>query len=227
MSAPALGRRLSAVASFVPADSCVADVGTDHAKLPCALLADGRARKAWALDLAAGPIAALRSRRLPAAVEVRRGSGLAPMHPGEADVVTICGMGGHTVARILMDAPRAVVAGLVRVVLQPNDHAELARAALVAMGWSVVEEALVEERGRWYPVVVGGPGSGWRAVEDSLALQVGPLLLGRGDGGLRQWLVAEHARATAILAASPGALPMREWARRTEAALRRMDQVDA
>lgn len=213
-----LGPRLAAVADRVPVGARVADVGSDHGRLPAWLVEHGGAVRAWALDVARGPIAQLQRAGLPGAVEVRQGDGLAPLGAGEADVVTVCGMGGHTVARIVMDAPGRVVAGLQRWVLQPNDHAELVRAAVVARGWGVVDEALVQERGRWYPVVVAER-RGWRAVEDDLAWRLGPVLLERRDPALERWLRHEQAHARSVLAKAPQAKRMARWAALTAAGL--------
>lgn len=221
MGALSLGPRLQAVADRVPVGARVADVGSDHGRLPAWLVETGGARRAWALDVARGPVSQLRRMALPAAVEVRQGDGLAPLRPGEADAVTICGMGGHTVARIIMDAPAAVVAGLVRWVLQPNDHPELVRAAVVARGWAVADEALVRERGRWYPVVVAER-QGWRAVDDPLAWRLGPVLLERRDPALVRWLHHEHAHAQAVLAKAPQATRMAHWSELTAAGLARL-----
>ncbi len=209
MSAPdafaALGPRLATVARAVPAGAAVADVGTDHAKLPTLLLAAGVATRAWALDISDGPSAALRARVLPPGLVARQGDGLQPLAPGEADTVTVCGMGGHSIAHILRDAPAGVWAGLRRLVLQPNDHPAEARRALCDRGWGIVDEHMVEERGRWYPVVVAAPTGGWRGPATPAALHWGPLLLARADPGLLGVLRREQARLDKILARVPTA----------------------
>ena len=50
-----LSPRLSAAASFVREGSFIADVGTDHAYLPIALVKEGRAKGAVASDINEGP----------------------------------------------------------------------------------------------------------------------------------------------------------------------------
>ena len=51
-----LSSRLRMVADLVPAGVRLADVGTDHAYLPSALLQEGRISSAIAADLRSGPL---------------------------------------------------------------------------------------------------------------------------------------------------------------------------
>ena len=52
-----LSARLRALADLVPANSVLADIGTDHAWIPADLLQRGRIQSAIALDIGAGPLA--------------------------------------------------------------------------------------------------------------------------------------------------------------------------
>ena len=58
MKIPKLTPRLSLVADFISEEECkiVADVGTDHAKLPIWLVATENAEKVYASDLRKGPL---------------------------------------------------------------------------------------------------------------------------------------------------------------------------
>ena len=127
---PALQPRLRAIADLVPAGSRLADIGTDHGYIPIDLLLDGRISAAIATDIGALPLDhARRTARccgLTEGIDFRLGDGLAPLAPGEADVIVIAGMGGDSVAAILSAAPWAREGPLL--LLQPMSKAEVLRA---------------------------------------------------------------------------------------------------
>ena len=56
-----LSPRLRMVADLVPAGARLADVGTDHAYLPAALILEGKIPSAIAADLRQGPLARART----------------------------------------------------------------------------------------------------------------------------------------------------------------------
>ena len=140
-----LDKRLQAVASLVPQGSRFADIGTDHAYLPVWLLEQGVIASAVAGDIAAGPCAA-------SSIAVRQGSGLAVLSPGEADCIAICGMGGSTIISILA-ADMAVAKGAQRLLLQPMAGAAALRRWLVAQGWCITREALVDDEPHFYEII--------------------------------------------------------------------------
>jgi len=98
--------RLERVAAHVPAGARLADIGSDHAYLPVALLRRGAITAAVAGEVAVTPFhAAERSVResgLNQRVSVRLADGLAAIEPGDAiTAISICGMGGERIRDIL------------------------------------------------------------------------------------------------------------------------------
>lgn len=148
--------RLMALARQVPSGARFADVGTDHARLPVWLLEQGVIDHAIASDLREGPLA--RAQRTAARhgvtdrVSFRLGGGLAPLAPGEADVVAIAGMGGETIAAILAEAPWIRAEG-VTFLLQSMTSTDALRRWLDGHGWSIQRETLVREEGTIYVVL--------------------------------------------------------------------------
>ena len=151
-----LDKRLQAVASLVPQGSRFADIGTDHAYLPVWLLEQGVIASAVAGDIAAGPCQAARTtvamHGAASSIAVRQGSGLAVLSPGEADCIAICGMGGSTIISILA-ADMAVAKGAQRLLLQPMAGAAALRRWLVAQGWCITREALVDDEPHFYEII--------------------------------------------------------------------------
>jgi len=151
-----LGPRLQCVASYVPKNSLLGDIGTDHAYLPIYLWENGVLRHAVAVDVHEGPFlsarSSIQSRRLESVIDVRFGDGLKPVHPGEVDTLTLAGMGGNTMLEIFAARPE-VMAQVQTLILQPQGAEGKVRLTLLQAGWKLKEEQLVEEEGRIYVVM--------------------------------------------------------------------------
>lgn len=153
-----LGPRLAAVARHVMIGQPMADIGTDHAYLPAALVASGHCPRAIAADVRPGPLAqaaaTLEDAGEPLAVELRLGDGLQVLRAGEVATITLCGMGGPLITQLLAAAPAGVLASGTRVIAQPMQGEQILRRWLHERGWRFVHEELVMEEGRLYPLVV-------------------------------------------------------------------------
>lgn len=157
---PALTPRLQKLADWVEPGAKVADIGTDHGYLPVWLLTTGRIASAIGSDLRAGPLENARKTAVRYAVSekisLRLGNGLNGILPSEADTLVIAGMGGENIAAILSEAPWARQCTLL---LQPMSRAEVLREFLENHGYAIAREALVEDRGTLYPVMLVRAGS--------------------------------------------------------------------
>jgi len=140
--------RLRMVADLLPARARVADVGTDHAYLPAALILEGKIPSAIAADLRQGPLSrakeTVREYGLTDRVAFRLCDGLTGIRPEEADAVAIAGMGGETIASILAAASWTRERD-VALVLQPMSSMEDLRVWLMANGYRIVTERLARE----------------------------------------------------------------------------------
>jgi len=153
-----ISERLQQVANFVTEGSRVADIGSDHAMLPIYLVQNGKCPSAIAGELNAGPYEAARKgiamAGLAKAIEARRGDGFAVMKAGEADTVTICGMGGSLMSDIL-EQGRLVgkLDGVTELVLQPNVGESLVRGWLLQHNWYLRNETIIEEDRKIYEIL--------------------------------------------------------------------------
>lgn len=173
-----IGTRLEAVAALVPQGSVLADIGTDHAYLPVWLLQKGRIKAAIAADIAAGPCRAAQTNigmyGLKEQIEVRMGSGLTVLKPGEADGAVIAGMGGSTIVQILEESP-AVAAALKFLIVQPMAGAPGLRKWACQNGWRIADEVLAEEAQHLYEIMLLVHGE--EEPHSEAEYEIGPRLL--------------------------------------------------
>lgn len=191
-----LSKRLEMIAQEVPAGSRLADIGSDHALLPSFLAEQGTILRGVAGEVNAGPFDAalkqVRSAGLGGIIDVRLGDGLQVIAPGEVNVITIAGMGGTLIASIL-EAGKSKLAGVHRLVLQPNVGESNVRQWLLDHEWVLIGERIMEEDGKTYEILTAVPQElapysndelyksgllpGGLMADRQLMLQMGPFLL--------------------------------------------------
>lgn len=140
--------RLRMVADMIPAGAILADVGTDHAYLPAALMLEGKINGAIAADLRQGPLSrakeTVREYDLNGKIAFRLCDGLSGIRPEEVNAVSVAGMGGETIAMIL-EAALWTREQNTALVLQPMSSMDELRRWLQANGYMIVEERLARE----------------------------------------------------------------------------------
>jgi len=143
-----IGSRLLSALPFVTENGVVADIGTDHAYLPIALIEGGLCRAAVACDINFGPIESARRnievRGLSDRIATLQTDGLHGVEAYAPTDVLIFGMGGELIVRILSEAPWLTEKG-VNLILQPMSRGELLRRWLLENGFAILNEALTYE----------------------------------------------------------------------------------
>lgn len=151
-----LTKRLLAVADMVTPGNRVCDVGCDHGYVSIYLVKKGIAPKAIAMDVRTGPLSQAQKNialyNVADKVETRLSDGLDKLSIGEADTVVIAGMGGPLMQDIIM-AHLDVAKEMSELVLQPQSEIPEFRRFLKLMGFSVVDEDMVLEDGKYYPMM--------------------------------------------------------------------------
>ena len=203
-----LSKRLQAVADLVTAHYKLADIGTDHAYIPIYLTQQKKITEAVALDVNEGPLQRaeehIRENGLEAEIETRLSNGFQALQPGEVQSAVIAGMGGGLVIRILTEGAE-VVRKLEECILQPQSEIEKVRAFLLEKGYEFLEEDMVCEDGKYYPMmraVKTEQDETWNRLNDQTIAVCdiyGPLLLRNGNPVLRRFLVRQHGQLTQIL----------------------------
>lgn len=156
-----LSARLACVASLVPAGARVADIGSDHAYLPAALVLDGKIDFAIAGEVVKGPyenaVREIKDHQLEGRVIPRLADGLAAIEPADkVDIITIAGMGGSLIASIL-EKDKNKLTGIKRLVLQPNVGESQLREWLMNNYYQIMNEKIIEEDNHIYEIIVAEP----------------------------------------------------------------------
>ncbi|GGN66138.1 MULTISPECIES: tRNA (adenine(22)-N(1))-methyltransferase [Oceanobacillus] len=153
-----LSKRLIDVANFLPTGATFADIGSDHAYLPCYVCSHDPTATAIAGEVNQGPFdsaqANVRLHGLAGRITVRLGDGLDVVR--EADdiqQVVIAGMGGGLIKQILSDG-KDKLDTVNRMILQPNVDARKVRIWLHQEGFLLTEERIMEENGHIYEILV-------------------------------------------------------------------------
>lgn len=181
MNTEKLSHRLEAVTKYIPAGSRIADIGSDHAYLPCYAVKKGIVPFAIAGEVVEGPYQSAKKQvkleGLEDQISVRKGNGLEVVSQGEVDCITIAGMGGALITTILEEG-KDKLDSVKRLILQPNLSAISIRTWLVDHGWELIAEEILEEDGKIYEVLSaekGEPLKPFKNVEKGLLM--GPFLM--------------------------------------------------
>ncbi len=151
-----LSDRLKAVADMVTHKNRVCDVGCDHAFIPIYLVSKGISPYVLAMDLRKGPLGQadenIREYGFEKYIETRLSNGLDAYREGEADSLVCAGMGGRLIMNILEREP-AKTASFKELILQPQSELEQFRHFLGSSGYMIADENMIEEGGKFYPMI--------------------------------------------------------------------------
>ena len=191
-----LSGRLQAIVNMVRGNGILADIGCDHAYVPIELVDQGRIRGAVASDVRMGPLEIaeenIRAHGLEEKIAIRHSDGFAAFEPGDADTAVIAGMGGYLICDILRASPD-VTGSLSEIVLEPQSDLEAVRRCVLETDFAgqyfqISDEEMVEEDGKFYPVIRWVPGTEpWHALLPE-EYRYGPVLLQKRHPVLYQYL---------------------------------------
>lgn len=172
-----ISKRLELVAFFVSQGAILLDVGSDHAYLPIELVERGQIKSAIAGEVVEGPyqsaVKNVEAHGLKEKIQVRLANGLAAFEEtDQVSVITIAGMGGRLIARILEEG-LGKLANVERLILQPNNREDDLRIWLQNHGFQIVAESILEEAGKFYEILVVEAGQMKLSASD---IRFGPFL---------------------------------------------------
>lgn len=200
-----LSMRLSAIAALVSEGNRLVDVGCDHGYLPLSLYLEKKIPSAIAMDVRPGPLSRAKEHiaeyGLETYIKTRLSDGLEALSPGEGDTLTIAGMGGPLMERILTDGEK-VRETFQELILQPQSDIPHFRRFLKQIGWKTVAEDIILEDGKFYPMMKVVKGMAEAVPENApytMEEAFGELLLKEKHPVLKQYLERELRIRNGIL----------------------------
>ena len=155
-----LDARLSIAFDLYDQCDLAADIGTDHAHLPAALLQRGRCRHMILTDLSESALRNARDEmirfRLTDRVTLRAGNGLEPLDEA-CGMISVTGMGGRTIRDILLEGKEKLQGA--SLVLSAHTDLPLIREAVQEIGYHLDREEPCFCAGRFYLVLRARPGA--------------------------------------------------------------------
>ncbi len=214
-----LSVRLQSLADMVTPGNRVCDVGCDHGYLSVYLVQKGISPHVIAMDVRKGPLSRclehVKEYGLTEYIECRLSDGLEALKPGEADTAVCAGMGGRLMQQILTKEEEKAFL-LKELILQPQSEWMTFRIFLRSRGYRTVEENMIEEEGKFYPMMrvvhgekneVSGPVAGDEKAQESIPAQAdwqrlcdrfGQQLLTSGNPVLHRYLEQREELLAAV-----------------------------
>lgn len=195
-----LSNRLRRIADMVSKGNVVCDVGCDHGFVSIYLIKQGIASFVYAMDVRKGPLDRAKEHiaayNLEDKIETRLSDGVEKLAVGEAGAMVLAGMGGKLMQKILKEGEDKCKA-MNELVLGPQSEVAQFRSFLRKEGYAIVEEDMVLEDGKFYPILrviplMAGKAKGEILAKDKeeqeLFDEFGPILLSHRNPVLLKYL---------------------------------------
>ena len=163
-----LDERLSLAAQLYEPCALGADIGTDHALLPCYLLTHNICQEMVLADVSPKALLhaeeSVRRHHLEKRAHVRLADGLDALTE-PCGCVSMMGMGGETIRTVLLSGAEKLCGAVL--VLSSHTEQPLVRRTLPEIGYHIVQEKLCQAAGRFYIFWRAEPGQAddWAAEE--------------------------------------------------------------
>ncbi|AUJ26247.1 MULTISPECIES: tRNA (adenine(22)-N(1))-methyltransferase [Virgibacillus] len=151
-----ISKRLKLVASFLSTGAKFADIGSDHAYLPCYVCQKDPTATAVAGEVNVGPfqraIETVKAYGLEQQIDVRLGNGLEVFEAEEVNQLVIAGMGGSLIHDIL-ESGKTKLTSVEQIIAQPNVDARAVRKWMIHHGFTITDEDIIEENRHCYEII--------------------------------------------------------------------------
>lgn len=181
-----LDERLSLAAALYEPCALGADIGTDHAFLPCYLLEQNICRRMLLADVSPKALARAKTevqrRGLASRAELICADGLTALRE-PCGCVSMMGLGGETIAHLLIQGQQRLQGAVL--ILSAHTDLPMVRSAVSDIGYHFTREELCQAAGRYYIVWRAEPGA---AALSETEIAFGSLLFESGSPLLADYL---------------------------------------
>lgn len=195
-----LSKRLQEIANFVPRNSIVGDVGTDHGYIPVYLIDNKISKKVIATDISKKSldktIESISRKRYKDYIDTRLGNGLEVIKPFEIDTLIVAGMGGLLI-RDILDKDKNMRDSITNFILQPNVASKELREYLYENNFDILDERLVKEEGKFYEIIYAKKGKSY--VEKDIYYEIGDKLITSQDPLLKEFINSKIEKTEKVL----------------------------
>ena len=151
-----LSNRLKEIASFIPDNVKIVDIGCDHALLDIYLYKNRKNIKIIASDINENALEQakknIKKYKLDKSIETRLSNGLDNINSDEIDTIVISGMGSHTIVGILrMNQKKLINVG--NIIIQSNNHIDFLRERILELNYYIDSEKLVKDNNIIYTII--------------------------------------------------------------------------
>lgn len=151
-----LSNRLKEIASFIPDNVKMVDIGCDHALLDIYLYKNKKNIKIIASDINENALEQakknIKKYKLDKFIETRLSNGLDNINSDEIDTIVISGMGSHTIVGILrMNQKKLINVG--NIIIQSNNHIDFLRERILELNYYIDSEKLVKDNNIIYTII--------------------------------------------------------------------------
>lgn len=196
-----LSNRLKSIVEMVQIHSRVADIGTDHGYIPVYLYSNGISDYIIASDVNSASlkkaIDEIGRHKLSENIIVRLGDGLSVLKPYEVDTAIIAGMGGILISNIL-EKDKNIAVTIKRFILQPMTSSDYLRRYIHKNGYSIVDEDLIFENGKYFEVIVAEHGC--EVIDDDIFFEIGKKLFEKRHPLLNNYIKYKIDKLSKIIA---------------------------
>ncbi len=148
-----ISNRLKTIASLIPSNAIILDVGCDHALLDIYLALNNPNMKIYAQDIKAKPLKFakenIKKYNLENKITLYQSDGLNNM-PQDVNTLVLAGMGSNTIINILK---KEKLSKIETIITASNNDYELLRRHLCNLNYHITDEEVIKENKKYYIII--------------------------------------------------------------------------